>query len=87
LPENSLHKQIHQLQQKLQQVQSLSNKDQQLLRELDEHIDAVLDPSKPDNSETLQTRLEATLAALEAEYPVLTTAITNAITALSNMGI
>ncbi len=87
MPENSLREQIDQLKQKLQQVESLSNKDQRLLRELDAHIDAVLDPSKSDNNKTLKARLEATLAALEADYPVLTTTINNALAALSNMGI
>lgn len=90
MDDQKLRKLLEQLHSELEHTQSLDDKGQTLLRDLDADIRGLLDRSQ---GEALQVqppmleRLETTIDHLEITHPTLTMALSELLTALNNAGI
>jgi len=81
-----LHDLLVELNKELKHTNSVSYRDERLLRHLEEHIGRLAQEPEADKQD-LRDQLETAVAQLEAAHPTLTIMMTRAITVLSNMGI
>lgn len=81
-----LHEILVELNTELRHTNSVSYRDERLLRHLEEHIGRLVKGSTTDKRD-LHDQLEMAVAQLETNHTALTIIMTRAITVLSNMGI
>lgn len=81
-----LHEILVELKKELRHTNSVSYRDERLLRHLEEHIGRLVQGAPVDKHD-LHDQLEMAVAQLEANHTALTIIMTRAITVLSNMGI
>ncbi len=90
MDDQKLRKLLEQLHSELENTQSLDDKGQTLLRDLDADIRGLLDRSQGDALKVqppMLERLETTIDHLEITHPSLTMALSELLTALNNAGI
>lgn len=81
-----LHDLLHQLQNELKDTETLDEQGVQLLKDLDEDIQALLERTGAPE-ESFAERLENAVYAFEATHPTLTAAISRVLDSLSGAGI
>jgi len=90
MDDQKLRKLLEQLHSELENTQSLDDKGQVLLRDLDADIRGLLDRSQGDALQVqspMLGRLEAAIDHMEITHPTLTMALSELLTALNNAGI
>ncbi len=88
MTDNNLNKLLEELHTALDATEALDEKGRELLRALNEDIQELLERSEHGESDdSLLERLQETLVHFEHSHPVVASAVSNLLTALSNAGI
>ena len=81
-----VHELLIQLLHELKRADIISERDQALFNHLAAHVQEIIEvPETPHTS--LTAKLEAAIAAMEADHPILTTMMERVVSGLSNMGV
>ena len=81
-----VHELLTQLHHELKHADTISERDRQLFEHLTAHVQELIDkPETPHGP--LTAKLEAGIAEMEVDHPVLTTMMERVVSVLSNMGI
>ncbi|HNB53436.1 MAG TPA: DUF4404 family protein, partial [Anaerolineales bacterium] len=84
---NKLRELLDQLQNEIQNTETLDDQGYQLLKDLDEDIQALLERADDDSDDTFTERLEDAIYHFEATHPTLTVVISKVLDSLSGAGI
>lgn len=84
---NKLRELLDQLQNELNSTETLDEQGYQLLKDLDEDIQALLDRTDDHSDDTFAERLENAVYHFEATHPTLTVVISKVLDSLSGAGI
>lgn len=84
---NKLRELLDQLQNELNSSETLDEQGYQLLKDLDDDIQALLDRADDQSDDTFAGRLEDALYHFEATHPTLTVVISKVLDSLSGAGI
>ena len=90
MEENELRKLLEKLHQEIEEADSVDEKGQELLQELQGDIQSLLDRShqaRVDAEPEVSRRLENSIAHLEQTHPTLTATLSQLLAVLSNAGI
>ena len=78
---------LNQLQNEIQNTETLDEQGHQLLKDLDEDIHTLLERSEEHSGDTFTERLEGALYHFEVTHPTLTVVISKVLDSLSGAGI
>ncbi len=84
---NKLRDLLNQLQNEIQTAETLDDQGYQMLKDLDENIQALLDRADSHSDDTITGRLEDAIYHFEVTHPTLTVVISKVLDSLSGAGI